>query len=78
MRIHYHKIYNNFASISLNNKTLFYIIIINFIINILLTKNFYIKITNDIILIMINKFTKHATYIIIQKNLNVEKLIKIM
>ena len=57
---------------------LFYIIIINFIINLLFIKNSYSGKINDIILILINKLTKYALYIIITKNLKINKFINII
>ena len=57
---------------------LFYIIIINFITNILSTRDFYINKTYDIILILINKLTKYIIYIIIIKDLIVEGFINII
>ena len=64
--------------ILLNDENLFYIIIINFIINILFTKNSYINKINDIILILINKFIKYVTYITIIKNLKINNFINII
>ena len=77
VRVHYYKSYNKFSFISSNDKILFYIIIMNFIINILLTKNLYIDKINDIILMLLNKLTKHATYIIKIKNLNAKNFAKL-
>ena len=77
MRIYYHKLYNKFNFISLNNENSFHIIIMNFIINISLTRNLYINKINDAILVLINKLTKHATYIIMIKNLNVKNFAKL-
>ena len=68
MRIHYYKFYNELILILLNNVNLFYIIILNFIINLLFIKDLYINKTCDFILILIIKLIKHATYIIITKN----------
>ena len=64
--------------ISLNNINLFHIIILYFIINLLFARNSYINKTYDIILILINKLTKHAIYIIIIKNLKINKFINIL
>ena len=58
--------------------TSFYIIIINFIINISSIRDSYINNTCDIILILINKLIKHITYIIIIKKLKVDKFANIL
>ena len=78
MRIHYYKFYNKLILILLNNVNLFNIIIMNFIINLLFTKNLYINKINNFILILINKLIKYISYIIIIKNLNVKKFINII
>ena len=57
---------------------LFYIIIINFIINILSTRDSYINKTYDIILVLVNNLIKYLAFIIIIKNLTVERLINII
>ena len=78
MRVYYYKSYSELILILTNNVNLFYIIILNFIINISFIKNLYINKTYDIILILINKFTKYVTYIIIIKNLKANKFINIL
>ena len=78
MRIYYYKLYNELILILTNNINSFYIIILNFIINISFTRDLYINKTYDIILILINKFTKYVTYIIIIKNLKANKFINIL
>ena len=78
MRIYYYKFYNKLIMILINSVNLFYIIILNFIINISFTRDLYINKTCDIILILINKFTKYVTYIIIIKNLKANKFINIL
>ena len=70
IRIHRHKIYNNMITISSKEKQSFDTIIINFITNMFFVKDFYIEKINDSILILINKLTKYATYILITKTLN--------
>ena len=50
----------------------------NFIINMSLTKNLYINKINDVILILMNKLTKHAIYIAIIKSLNVKNFAKLL
>ncbi len=52
--------------------------IMNFIINMLFAKNSYIEKTSDAILIIINKLIKHAIYILMIKDLNVEKLVNLL
>ena len=64
--------------ISSNDVNLFYIMILNFIINLSFTRNSYINKICDIVLILINKLTKHAIYITIIKNLKINKLINIL
>ena len=65
-------------SILSSNINSFYIIIINFIINILFTRNLYINNIYDIILVLINKLTKYITYIITIKNLKANELTNII
>ena len=77
VRIHHYKSYNKFNFISSNDENSFYIIIMNFLIDILSTRNLYINKINDIILILINKLTKHATYIATIKNLIVKNFAKL-
>ena len=78
MRVYYYKLYRKLILISLNNVNLFYIITINFIIDISSTRNSYINKTYNIILVLINKLTKYIIYIIIIKNLIVEEFINII
>ena len=78
MRVYYYKLYRKLILISLDNVNLFYIVTIDFITNILSTRDSYINKTYDIILILINKLTKYVTYIIIIKDLIVEGLINII
>ena len=77
MRVYYYKLYDEFNFILSNNEILFHTIIINFIIDILLTKNLYINKINDAILILMSKLMKHATYIVIIKNLNAKNFAKL-
>ena len=51
---------------------------LNFIINLSSAKNSYINKTYDVILMLINKLTKHVMYIIITKNLKIDDLINIL
>ena len=78
MRVHYHKFYNKLILILLNNVNSFYIIILNFIINLLFVKNLYINKTYDFILILINKVIKYVIYIIIIKDLKINEFINII
>ena len=78
MRVHYHKFYNKLILILLNNVNSFYIIILNFIINLLFIKNLYINKTYDFILILINKVIKYVIYIIIIKDLKINEFINII
>ena len=77
MRVYHYKSYNKFNFISLNDEDSFYIVIINFIINVLSTKDLYINKINDAISMLINKLTKHATYIATIKNLNAKNFAKL-
>ena len=78
MRVYYYKLYKKLILIFSSDVTSFYTIIINFITDILSTRNFYIDNICDIILILINKLTKHVTYIIIIKKLKVNELTNIL
>ena len=78
MRIYYYKLYNKLILILSNNVNSFYIIILNFIINLSFARNLYINKICDFILILINKLIKHVTYIIIIKNLKINEFINII
>ena len=77
VRVHHHKLYNKFNFILLNDEDSFHTIIMNFIINMSSMRNLYINKINDAILILMNKLTKHATYIATIKNLNVKNFAKL-
>ena len=77
MRVYHYKSYNEFNFISLNDEDSFHTIIMNFIINMSSTKNLYINKINDAILILMNKLTKHVTYIATIKNLNAKNFAKL-
>ena len=77
MRVHHHKSYNEFNFISSNDEDSFYTMIMNFIIDILSTKNSYINKINNAILMLMNKLTKHVTYIATIKNLNAKNFAKL-
>ena len=57
---------------------LFYTIIIDFIIDILPTRNSYTNKTYDTILVLVDKLTKYVTYIATIKDLKVDKLVDII
>ena len=77
VRVHYYKLYNKFNFISLNDENSFYIMIINFIIDISFARDLYINKINAAILILMNKLTKHTTYIATIKNLNAKNFVKL-
>ena len=77
VRVHYHKLYNEFNFISLNDENSFHTMIMNFIIDMSSARNSYINKINDAILILMNKLTKHATYIATIKNLNAKNFAKL-
>ena len=58
--------------------TSFYIIIINFIIDISSIRDSYIDNIYNVILILMNKLTKYITYIAIIKKLKVNEFTNIM
>jgi len=78
VQVHYHKLYEELMFISLENVNSFHMIIMNFITDMLFAKNSYIEKTSDIILVIINKLIKHAIYISMIKDLNVEKLANLL
>ena len=77
VRVHHHKLYNKFNLISSNDEDSFHTMIMNFITDMSLAKNLYINKINDAILILMNKLTKHATYIATIKNLNAKNFAKL-
>ena len=78
MRVYYYKFYDKLILILLNNVNLFHIMILNFIINLSFAKHSYIDKICDFVLILINKLIKYAMYIIIIKDLKVNKFINII
>ena len=78
MRVHHHKSYKKLFSILLNNVISFHIVILNFITDMLSAKNSYIKKTCNVILIMIDKITKHVTYVVIIINLKTDEFVNIL
>ena len=77
VRVYYHKSYNKFNFISSSDGNLFYIIIMNIIIDMSSTRNLYINKICDVILILIDKLIKYSTYIAIIKKLNVKDFAKL-
>ena len=77
VRVHHHKLYNKFNFISSNDENSFHTIIMNFIINMSFARNSYIDKINNVILILINKLTKHTIYIATIKNLNAKNFAKL-
>ena len=78
MRVYYYKLYKKLISISPSDVTSFHTIIINFITDISSARDSYIDNTCDAILILVNKLTKHVTYIVTIKKLKVDELANIM
>jgi len=76
--VHHHKFYKKLMFISSESVNSFYMMIRNFITNILSAKNSYIKKTNDAILIIINKLIKHVIYILMIKDLNVKRFTNLL
>ena len=77
VRVHHYKLYNKFNFISSNDENSFHTIIMNFIIDMSSTRNLYINKINNAILMLMNKLTKHATYIATIKNLNAKNFAKL-
>ena len=78
VRVYHYKSYNKFNFISSNDENSFHTIIMNFIIDMSLTKNLYIDKINDAILMLMNKLMKHATYIATIKDLNAKNFAKLL
>jgi len=78
VQVHHHKLYEKLTSISSESVNSFYMMIMNFITDMLSAKNSYIEKTSDAILIMINKLIKHAIYISTIKDLNVKRLANLL
>ena len=76
--MHYHKFYEKLFLILSKNYELFTIVTLDFITNLSLAKNFYIKKINDSILILINKLIKYTIYVAIIKNFNVENFVNLI
>ncbi len=78
MQVHHHKLYKELTFISSESMNSFYMMIMNFITDMLFAKNSYIERTSDVILIMIDKLIKHAIYISMIKDLNVKRLANLL
>ncbi len=78
VQVHHHKFYEKLTSISSESVNSFHTMIMNFITDMLFAKNSYIEKTSDAILIMIDKLIKHAIYISMIKDLNVERLMNLL
>ncbi len=78
MQVHHHKFYEKLMFIFSESVNSFYIMIMNFITDMLFAKNLYIEKISDVILIIINKLIKHIIYISIIKNLNIKKLMNLL
>ena len=76
--MYHHKPYKKLSSILSNNVISFHIVILNFITDIFSARNLYTRKTCDVILIMIDKIIKHATYVIITMNSKVDKFVNIL
>ncbi len=78
VRMHHHKFYEKLTFIFSESVNLFHMMIMNFITDMLFAKNSYIEKTSDVILIIINKLIKHAIYISMIKDLNIERLVNLL
>ena len=78
VRVHHYKLYDELNLISSSGENSFHTIIMNFIIDMSSTRNSYIDKINDAILILMNKLTKHATYIATIKNLNAKNFAELL
>ena len=76
--MYHYKPYKKLSLISSNNVISFYIMTLNFITNMPFARDSYTEKTCDVILIMIDKIIKHATYVIITMNLKVDEFVNIL
>ena len=74
MRVHHHKPYENLFSIPPGDVELFTTVTLDFITDMPFAKNFYTGKTYDAILVLMNKLTKHVTYIDTSKTLDAKNL----
>ena len=70
VRVHHYKLYENLFSILSGGVEPFIIVTFDFITDISSARNLYTGKTYNAILVLMNKLTKHATYIGISKTLN--------
>ncbi len=78
VQVHHYKFYEKLTFIFSESVNSFHTMIMNFITDMLSAKNLYIKKTDDVILIIIDKLIKHAIYISTIKDLNVKKLVNLL
>jgi hypothetical protein len=76
--MHYYKPYGKLTLIPLSSTTPFYTITIDFIIDMPPARDAYIGRTYNTILVLVNKLTKHVTYIATIKDLIVDSLVDII
>ena len=76
--MYHYKSYKELSSISSSDVISFHIMILNFITNMPFARDSYTGKTCDIILILIDKITKHATYVIIIINLKIDEFANIL
>ncbi len=78
VQVHHHKLFEKLMFISSESVNSFYMMIMNFITDMLSAKNLYIKKTSDVILIIIDKLIKHAIYISTIKDLNIKRFMNLL
>ena len=78
VRVHHHKPYDSLVAISPGDVEPFHTVIMDFITDMPPAKDPYTGKTSDAILVLVDKLTKHATYIAITKDLNAEGLANIL
>ncbi len=78
VQVHHHKFYEKLMFIFSESVNSFYMMIMNFITDMLFAKNLYIEKTSNVILIMIDKLIKHIIYILMIKDLNIKRLVNLL
>lgn len=78
VRVHHHKPYRELSAIPPSGERPFHTVTMDFIIDIPPTRDPYTGKTCDATPILMNKLTKHATYIATTKDLKADKLADIM
>ena len=78
VRVHYHKLYSKLASIPPGDVNPFDTVTMDFITDLPPARDPYTNKTSDAILVLVDKLTKHATYIATTKDLDAESLADIM